>query len=74
VTALVLLDTSALLALRDNETGADRVAELLTASALSPMPTALGCFMSRMEVLYRVWKDEGAVGPRATARFADPLG
>ena len=59
MTALVVLDTSALLALRDNETGADRVAELLTASALSPMPTALGCFMSRMEVLYRVWKDEG---------------
>lgn len=59
MTALVVLDTSALLALRDNETGADRVAELLAASALSPLPTALGCFMSRMEVLYRVWKDEG---------------
>jgi predicted nucleic acid-binding protein len=51
---LVLLDTSALLALRDDEPGADRVAELLE----GPRP-CLACFMTRMEVLYRVWKDEG---------------
>ena len=55
----VLLDTSALLALRDNEAGADRVAGLLAASAAAPTMTALACFMSRMELLYRVWKDEG---------------
>jgi ribonuclease VapC len=56
---LVLLDTSALLALRDDEPGALRVAALLVDSAKGPAPSCLACFMSRMEVLYRVWKDEG---------------
>ena len=56
---LVLLDTSALLALRDDESGAQRVAALLVDSAKGPVPSCLACFMSRMEVLYRVWKDEG---------------
>jgi ribonuclease VapC len=56
---LVLLDTSALLALRDDEPGAQRVAALLVDSAKGPEPSCLACFMSRMEVLYRVWKDEG---------------
>lgn len=51
---LVLLDTSALLALRDNEEGADRVATLLEGTS-----RCLACFMTRMEVLVRVWKDEG---------------
>ena len=52
-----LLDTSALLALRDDEDGADRVAHLLQA-AQSGESRCLVCFMSRMEVFYRVWKDE----------------
>jgi predicted nucleic acid-binding protein len=52
-----LLDTSALLTLRDNETGAERVAALLR-RAISGQGQVLACFMSRMEVLYRVWKDE----------------
>lgn len=56
---LVLLDTSALLALRDDEPGAQRVAALLVDSAKGPAPSCLACFMSRMEMLYRVWKDEG---------------
>lgn len=56
---LWLLDTSALLALRDNEPGAERVAALLQASALGDA-RCHGCFMSLMEVYYRVWKDEGA--------------
>ena len=56
---LVLLDTSALLALRDDEPGAQLVAALLVDSAKGPAPSCLACFMSRMEVLYRVWKDEG---------------
>jgi len=55
----VLLDTSALLTLRDNEAGSDRVVQLLEASAAAPVASAVACFMSRMEVLYRVWKDEG---------------
>ena len=53
-----LLDSSALLALRDDEDGAERVAQLLQ-SAQDGESRCLVCFMSRMEVLYRVWKDEG---------------
>ena len=57
--SLWLLDTSALLALRDNEAGAERVAALLKGAALGEQ-RCCGCFMSLMEVYYRVWKDEGA--------------
>lgn len=53
-----LLDTSALLTLRDDEAGADRVADLL-GRAQRGEHRCLGCFISLMEVLYRVWKDEG---------------
>ena len=48
------LDTSAILTLRDDEPGAERVAMLLE----GPDP-CFACFMTRMEMLYRVWKDEG---------------
>ncbi|MFN5118404.1 MAG: PIN domain-containing protein [Cyanobacteriota bacterium] len=48
------LDTSALLTLRDDEPGADQVVRALEA----PLPCT-ACFITRMEVLYRVWKDEG---------------
>ncbi|MFQ6537973.1 MULTISPECIES: PIN domain-containing protein [Aphanothece] len=51
---LLLLDTSALLTLRDDEPGADRVEQ-----ALGDSHRCCACFLSRMEVLYRVWKDEG---------------
>jgi predicted nucleic acid-binding protein len=61
-----LLDTSALLALRDNEAGAERVAALLR-QAIEGHGMVLACFMSRMEVLYRVWKDED----ERQARLAD---
>jgi ribonuclease VapC len=50
---MVLLDTSALLALRDDEPGAQRVAALLVDSAKGPAPNCLACFMSRMEVWER---------------------
>ena len=53
-----VLDTSALLTLRDDEPGADRVAELL-AQATRGESRCFGCFITRMELLYRVWKDEG---------------
>ena len=53
-----LLDTSALLALRDDEPGAERVAALLEAAARGEL-TCHGCFISQMELMYRVWKDEG---------------
>ena len=52
-----LLDTSALLTLRDDEPGADRVAELL-ALAQNRKCECSGCFMSLMELMYRVWRDE----------------
>ena len=61
-----LLDTSALLALRDDEPGADRVARLLQA-AQNGESHCFVCFMSRMEVLYRVWKDEGERRARLAA-------
>ena len=48
------LDTSAILTLRDDEPGAERVAMVLE----GPDP-CLASFVTRMEVLYRVWKDEG---------------
>ena len=58
-----LLDTSALMALRDDEPGAQHVAELLTAAA-STRTLVYACFMSQMELLYRVWRDEGEAAGR----------
>ena len=48
------LDTSAILTLRDDEPGAERVAMVLEGQ-----DPCFACFITRMEVLYRVWKDEG---------------
>ena len=56
---LILLDTSALLTLRDDEPGADRVEQVLSDSQ-----SCYACFLSRLEVLYRVWKDEGEAAGR----------
>ena len=53
-----LLDTSALLSLRDDEPGAERVA-LLLQDAIHGRARCLACFMTRMDVLYRIWMDEG---------------
>jgi ribonuclease VapC len=58
-----LLDTSALLTLRDDEPGADRVASLLGLSGKNKVRCS-ACFMSLMEVFYRVWKDEGEAAGR----------
>lgn len=52
--SLLLLDTSALLTLRDDEPGAERVAQ-----AFEQPDRCYACFLTRMEVLYLVWKDEG---------------
>ena len=52
-----LLDTSALLTLRDNEAGADRVAEVLELAHMGKAP-CFGCFITLMEIHYRVWRDE----------------
>jgi hypothetical protein len=58
-----LLDTSALLTLRDDEPGADRVAELLALSRKGKAKCS-GSFITLMEMLYRVWKDEGEAAGR----------
>lgn len=58
-----LLDTSALLTLRDDEPGADRVATLL-AEAREGRICCLGCFITLMEITYRVWRDEGEAAGR----------
>jgi len=55
-----LLDTSALLTLRDDEQGAELVAKILMQAEAGKV-TVFGCFMTLMEVLYRVWKDENEV-------------
>ena len=67
-----LLDTSALLALRDDEPGAERVAYLLQSAADSGI-NCHGCFISLMEVLYRVWKDEGEEAGRSAYRVCQRL-
>ena len=51
---MLLLDTSALLTLREDEPRAGRVEE-----ALEQPGHCYACFLSRMEVLYRVWNDQG---------------
>ena len=53
-----VFDTSALLTLRDNESGAEQVADLLYRAQKGKIK-ALVCFISLMEMFYRVWKDEG---------------
>jgi len=59
-----LLDTSALIALRDNEEGAAVVASLLYDSLHNENTECFGCFISQMELLYRVWRDEGETAGR----------
>lgn len=53
-----LLDTSAFLTLRDNEAGADQVVEIFQMASTGKV-RCFGCFITLMEVFYRVWKDEG---------------
>ncbi len=47
-----LLDTSALFTLMDAEPGADKVENLLREGH------CYGCFITQMEIYYRVWKDK----------------
>ena len=58
-----LLDTSALLTLRDDEPGADDVARFLDVGERSGNRCRI-CFISLMEILYRVWQDEGQTEAR----------
>ena len=53
-----VFDTSAILTLRDNESGAEQVSDLLYRAERGKVKVLIS-FISLMEVLYRVWKDEG---------------
>jgi ribonuclease VapC len=65
-----VLDTSALLALRGDEPGADRVESLLSTSKSNGCNLLIS-FMSRMELLYLVWREEGEETARETLRLVD---
>jgi predicted nucleic acid-binding protein len=65
-----VLDTSAFLALRGDESGADRI-EVLLAQAKRSRCQLLASFMSRMEVLYIVWREEGEEAARHALRLLD---
>ena len=68
-----VLDTSAILALRGNERGADRVDALLRAVSVGRVEVLLS-FMTRMEILYRVADDEGADEAASVIRLLDATG
>jgi ribonuclease VapC len=65
-----VLDTSALLALRGDEPGADRVEALLSQGKKNQC-RLLASFMSRMEVLYIVGREEGEEDARHALRLID---
>ena len=65
-----VLDTSAFLALRGDESGADRV-EALLALAKRNRCQLFASFMSRMEILYIVWHKEGEDSARHALRLLD---
>lgn len=67
-----LLDTSALLTLRDEEAGADQVADLLY-QAQRGQAVCLASFITLMELFYRVWKDEGEISGRLVYEQAQSL-
>jgi predicted nucleic acid-binding protein len=65
-----VLDTSALLALRGDEPGADRVDKLL-ARAKRKQCRLLISFMTRMELLYLIRREEGEDAGREAIRLID---
>ena len=65
-----VLDTSALLALRGDEPGADRVQALLAQSQRNQCRLFVS-FMTRMEILYLVRRVEGEEAAREALRLID---
>jgi predicted nucleic acid-binding protein len=65
-----VLDTSALLALRSDEVGADRVEALLSQAKKHQCQLFIS-FMTRMELLYCVWRREGEEAARHALRLID---
>ena len=69
---LFVLDTSALLALRADEAGSARVATLFQLAARRQCRLLIS-FMTRMEILYLIWRDEGEQAAREALRLLDSL-
>jgi predicted nucleic acid-binding protein len=65
-----VLDTSALLALRGDESGANRVQALLSQGEKNQC-RLFASFMSRMEIFYIVWREEGEEAARHALRLID---
>ena len=65
-----VLDTSAILALRGDEPGADRVQSLLF-QARAKRCRLLVSFITRMELLYTIWRREGEESGRDSLRLVD---
>jgi predicted nucleic acid-binding protein len=65
-----VLDTSAILALRGDEPGAGRVENLLL-QARARRCRLLVSFITRMELLYTIWRREGEESGRASLRLVD---
>lgn len=65
-----VLDTSAVLALRSDEPGADRVERILR-GASEESASVLASFMTRMELLYRIGRDEGEDAAAEAVRLLD---
>lgn len=63
-----VLDTSALLALRSDEPGADRVESLLLQAKRGRCRLFIS-FMTRMELLYYIWREEGEEAAREAVRL-----
>ena len=72
-TVPIVLDTSAVLALRNDEPGADRVGRVLQATRTG-RAAALVSFMTRMEMLYRIGADEGPAAAEFAVRLLDATG
>ena len=68
-----VLDTSALLALRSDESGAERVADVLRLGRRRRARTFVS-FMTRMEILYRLSASESEDDARAALRLIDAAG
>jgi ribonuclease VapC len=67
-----VLDTSALLALRDDEPGAERVHRIIDA-ARKRRASVYVSFMTRMELLYRIALSEGEEAAADALRLIDAL-
>jgi len=65
-----VLDTSALLAMRDDEPGATEVEKLLRSAERRGSPVLVS-FITRMELLYVVWRKEGELAAREALRLVD---